>query len=341
LFFGVGQTLKPAALRLEAGGSVPASIGGQRRALVSLSDGSAVDAAPGARLELLESTGSAFVLALRSGTAEFEVHPGGPRTWRIECAGVVIEVVGTHFTVSRTPASLRVSVERGSVLVRGNAVPDQVVRLGAGQSIVVPLTDAAGAPSGKPAPTRAPENAPAEPSSPDVRHGVDKVAPTNPNLEPGKRPTSPEEQSTPNGMGAAGTNRVAFGAFDAGAPRDTVEAALHDADALRKAGQFQKAAALLESLAVAHANDVRAPLVEFSLGRLYLESLGDGARAATHFSRALELHLPAALAEGAAARLVEAYARAGNRSAAENAAAAYRAAYPNGRRTEDVARWAN
>src|ERR1043165_6805838 len=132
------RTPAPAALHLADGSDVPQHIeaGGP---LVTLDDGSRLTLRSGARLDLLESTPRAFSLALRRGTVDFDVRPGGSRLWKIECGPVTVEVVGTRFTVSRDEAHVAVSVERGAVLVSGPPVPDRVVRLGPSQSIVIPL----------------------------------------------------------------------------------------------------------------------------------------------------------------------------------------------------------
>jgi transmembrane sensor len=98
---------------------------------------------------------------------------------------------------------------------------------------------------------------------------------------------------------------------------------------------------MLERFLVAHGSEPSASLAEFSLGRLYLDALGDPARASGHFARALDHGLPVALTEDAIARLTEASARAGNVPAACAAAASYRARYPNGRHVATVDRWCN
>ncbi|MEM9190907.1 MAG: FecR domain-containing protein [Myxococcota bacterium] len=107
----------------------------------ALSDGSRIEVAQAARLDVLENSGDSVVLALREGSADFDVEPGGPRTWRIECGPVHVEVVGTVFQVERRADAVTVAVERGAVLVRGDRVPDHVQRLEAGDRIVVPLEE--------------------------------------------------------------------------------------------------------------------------------------------------------------------------------------------------------
>ena len=102
-----------------------------------MSDGSRVELAAGARFTPLESTGTSFVAILERGSAHFEVRPGGPRRWQIECGLATVEVVGTGFDCARAPGRLSVSVQHGAVLVRGERVPDRARRLAAGETLEV------------------------------------------------------------------------------------------------------------------------------------------------------------------------------------------------------------
>lgn len=321
LFVWFTRPLPAAELRMANGGEVPPTLIAPSQRAVAFDDGSALSLAEGARLDVLESTARAFVLALRRGAVEFEVHPGGPRTWRIECGGLTVEVVGTHFTMTRTSESIRVAVTRGAVLVRGERVPDGVVRLGPGQSVLVPLGEESRVPSGAAAtPVTAGSaviDAPARGLLPKTAPvGVDTPAPTN------------APASSPSAAAPALTETPALDAF------------LLRADDARRSGRFGEAARLLEEGVAAYPGEPRVAIAEFSLGRLYLDSLGDAPRAAAHFSRAVaDGRLPATLGEDAAARLVEARSRAGDSAGAVSAAERYRALYPAGRRSADVDRW--
>lgn len=66
---------------------------------------------------------------------------------------------------------------------------------------------------------------------------------------------------------------------------------------------------------------------------------GNPARAAAALRATLE-GMPLALQENATARLVEAYAKSGQTKEAARMAERYLARFPNGRRAEDVRRWA-
>ncbi len=112
------------------------------------------------------------------------------------------------------------------------------------------------------------------------------------------------------------------------------------ADRARIAGQPQSAALALERLLEHHAEDPSAALAALTLGRICLDQLQAPARAAQALELATRLGLPQALAEEGAARLVEAHAKAGQTALARTAAARYRAQYPAGQRSADVATWA-
>lgn len=311
-----GGVKSPVALRLASGADVPASLVVQGAAPFAFDDGSSLALGTDTRLDVVESNGQVFELAQRRGTAEFEVRPGGPRVWRVQCAGVTIEVVGTHFTVTRQPSSVRVAVARGAVLVRGERVPDEVVKLVAGQSLTVPLGEAPRA-NREPVP---PGSSAANTSPPPSRL---RAAPTAP--APG---ASGEVQ--PESAPSAVSGPVTF------------DMRLGDADTARRESRFADAARILEGAIATYSGDPRVAIAEFSLGRLYLDSLGDAPRAASHFAQAVASgRLPLTLNEDAQARLVEALSRAGDSAGAERAAARYRMAYPAGRRAADVERWAS
>jgi transmembrane sensor len=116
---------------------------GAESVAVPLSDGSRLTLREGAKLEVLENSGRAFTTALRRGRTRFEVKPGGPRRWTVECGPVAVEVVGTVFAVERGAASVVVEVEHGVVLVRGEGVPDRVRRLTAGERLMLALPPSA------------------------------------------------------------------------------------------------------------------------------------------------------------------------------------------------------
>jgi transmembrane sensor len=313
----------PRALALAGGGPLPLTIAPLSRfRAVDLNDGSRITVARGSQLDMLESSARKLVLALRRGRARFDVRPHGPRAWQVECAGVTVQVVGTAFVVERTEEEVRVSVEHGVVLVRGEAVPDRVQRLSAGARLsarYAPL-----APVGLVAPT-APSATPPDASA----SANDATRPAEGNWR---------EAARRRKWSRAWRELREDGIEQQTRRADRVEDLLLLADVARLSGHPHEAVAPLERV-TAWTRDARAGLAAFTLGRLQLDELDDPARAAEALSRALTLGLPAALEHDARARLVEAYARAGLRERARAAAADYHSRYPRGGRAEQVDRW--
>jgi len=124
----------------EANGQTLNSLGATTASSTWLADGSRIDLGPGASLEVLTNDASEFVCVLRRGRGTFEVKPGGQRRWRVEAGALRVEVVGTIFSVDRSEARVGVDVERGTVLVRGERVPDGVQKLTAGSRLSIDLT---------------------------------------------------------------------------------------------------------------------------------------------------------------------------------------------------------
>ena len=324
-------------LHLADGRDVPTRMASGEHTRLAFDDGSTIDVGVGSALDLLETTPRTFAMAIRSGTATFDVTPGGPRAWRIECGSVTVEVVGTRFSIERARTFVRVAVSRGAVLVRGERVPDRVVRLGPGQAIVISLGPAAAdgvegiagtAPSGTATHVVEAASATASPASA-----------ATPVVQNARRPAA-EPAAPVTSTAAPSASVVAFEApKPQGAAASSIDDELATADRLRREARFAEAAAVLERALSEHGGEASAPLTEFSLGRLYLDSLGDASLARVHVARALGRGLPSEVAEDAEARFVEASVRAGDLAGARDAALRYHARYPDGRHASDVDRW--
>jgi transmembrane sensor len=277
-------------------------------AALDLDDGSRVTVARHARLDVLETSGRAVSLALRSGRARFDVRPRGPRTWRIDCGPLAVEVVGTAFVLERTPAALQIEVLHGAVLVRGESVPDGVQRLNDGQALRVETGGLA---------------EPAPPSPPQAGEPVVSEAAVE----------SEAVQALPPAPGTASAAARSAGGISAARVRARevdIEAALREADALRLAGRPAAAVEPLTRVVEAQPRDARAGLAAFALARLHLGALADPAQAARDLERALSLGLPAALHEDALAKLAQARARAGEGEAACEVYERYTQRFPDG-----------
>ena len=313
-------------LRFADGSPVGAVEAPAAGAALAMSDGSRVELAAGARFAPLESTGTSFVAVLERGSAHFEVRPGGPRRWQIECGLATVEVVGTGFDCARAPGRLTVSVQHGAVLVRGERVPERTRRLAAGETLEV-LEPAAPAESSK-APVGAPEP-PATTAATPVPLAT--TVATTPQRDP-----VAEDAGAWRELARGGHHREAFAALGArGLLRETKRRGVADllvlADVARLSGHAAEAVAPLERILREFPGDPQAPLAALALGRLELDTLDRPAKAATALNLALSLGVPHSLREDVRTRLVEAYARAGNRAAARAAAAAYLREYPDGR----------
>lgn len=349
----------PGPLRLEGGAALAVlepPPGAPRE--VTLDDGSRLALGAGARLETLDNDGGRFDAALRRGTVDFTVVPGGRRRWVIEAGAVTVEVIGTRFAVERAPDHVEVRVSEGVVLVRGDRVPGRVQRLVAGDVIRIDEPAATRAPAPPPPPpTEAgpgPREAPVSPAGsrePNRRaHGTRLPQPPPPIPDasaPSSPPPPPPPPPAPGWKELAEQRRFtdAWSALGAGGPAavarglDDPDALLLLADVARLSGHATEAATVLEALGARFPSDPRAALGAFTLGRIAFDDLDDPARAATAFSRALAIGLPRALAEDAWARLVEAQLRRGDRAAAEAAAREYAERFPGGRYRERVRRW--
>jgi transmembrane sensor len=282
---------------------------------LDLADGSRVVLAAGGALWPLENTGRSIVLLLASGSADFDVRPGGPRRWSIEAGLATVEVVGTSFSVRRSDAELVVEVRHGTVLVRGERVRDRVQRLSAGEGLVVTAKE-------EPAPLAS--AAPAEPRAERVR----------------------EERSLPAWRKLAGQGEYAKAYEDLGANGIAARAATADveqllalADVARLSGHPADAVEPLARVVSRHRTDPRAALAAFTLGRVHLDSLADAPAAANDFATALAVGLPPALLEDAYLRLVEARARAGDRAGTEQACREHHRRFPNSPRASKLARF--
>ncbi len=307
-------------LRLAGGQAVPTVQAPAAGSVLDMSDGSRITLSAGARFEPLLSTGTSFVALLDGGRANFEVRPGGPRRWQIECGLATVEVVGTGFTCDRTPGRLRVTVQHGVVLVRGERVRDRAQRLAAGQSLEV-TDDRTG--QSTPAPSAPP--APAEPAPAPMAAAEAAAVPE----------IRVQGHVAWRELARQGRQRDAFAALgERGLAREARQAGVADllllADVARLSGHPRDAVAPLERILDVYPRDPQAPLAAFALGRLDLDALDAPAPGARALERALALGLPQSLREDARARLVDAYARTGDGPAARAAAQTYLREFPDG-----------
>jgi transmembrane sensor len=341
------QPALAAALTEASGSPVRAWSAGDEARVVRLSDASEIRLTRGTRVEPVLSTATRFELLLGEGEAEFSVTPGGPRRWVIEAGLAKVEVVGTVFRVTRRADGLRVAVSRGIVLVKGDRVPGLVQKLTAGKSLEVhPAQSSAATPSAPPALLAA---AQAEANVPDQ----ELVAPAELAQQPAQRAhrrarrAHRAEALPPTWKAYVKEGRYAE-AYDAlgaeqfalvTAREPSVEGLLSLADAARLSGHPGQAVLPLERVLAEFSHSSLAALSAFTLGRVQLDQLRNPRAAAQAFERAISMHPPHALLADCHARLVEAYARAGDDASARRAASRYRTLFPTGRHNVDVEAW--
>jgi transmembrane sensor len=309
---------------------------------VALDDGSSLLLFANARVKTLENTSSSLVTLLETGRVTFDVQPGGPRRWTIECGLATVEVVGTRFTVERSPHHGHVEVERGIVLVRGELVKNRIQRLTAGEAL--DIDDLSTGASTTPRAASSPSITPAVPSVSAAPSIV--AAPPSSAASNASSTAADEAHVQWRELARKGAFKEAYGAIahDDGVAQEAKRASVDDllllADVARLSGHSSEAVAPLTRVLDEHGGDPRAPIAAFTLGRVELDALGQAAAAAQTFARAISMGLPQGLREDAYARIVEARARSGDRAGARSAAADYEARYPSGRRLVEVRGWA-
>jgi transmembrane sensor len=312
-------------LHLQGGAPILALTAAGEGQSFALSDGSRVDLSAGVTFLTRENSGHAFEGVLRNGIATFDVHPGGPRRWTIACGPAIVEVVGTRFVIDAGKDRTLVRVERGRVRVTSATGTKE---LGAGESIVV---TAAPSPPPSQTATPIPTPIPASPPPPPPTPGLTLTPTPVPSTSWRSLARSGDYEGAYATLGAPGIARAT--------PRAGVDELLVLADVARLSGHPAEAVAPLTRVLDEDSRDGRAPLAAFTLGRIELDTLGHPSRAASAFARAIELGLPAGLAEDGYARLVEARARAGDRAGARAAVDAYTRAFPTGSRSTTMRRW--
>ena len=307
---------------------------------IRLSDGSSIRLSHGAHVDPLESSGTTFSAVVTQGRADFDVRPGGPRHWVVECGLATIEVVGTAFACDREPGRLRVEVRHGVVRVRGERVPNRVRRLSAGESLeVVEETPhpAAVASISLAASDSVGTVGSAGPLPPDTQAGLG-------NREDGNTKDHVAAARAWRELARHGHNDEAYATLGAeGLRSESRKLGVNDllalADVARLSGHPAEAVMPLQRILSEFAGNAQAPLAAFALGRLELDSLGHARAAVSAFRKALSLGTPRGLREDVLARLVEAYSRSGDTAGAQRAAEAYLDEFPNGRHVRAVQGW--
>jgi transmembrane sensor len=298
------------------------SRGGTAATLV-LADGSWIAPEPNADVRWSEVSPGRVTAVLKRGRAHFDVVHADERVFRVEAGAVVVQVLGTAFDVEdREDGRTGVSVARGQVRVLcGDATSD----LAAGESAVFP-PDAAVPATGRPTPV-APAPAGRGPVAEAPSNDARTVLPT---------------RSGWRELAQNGAFDEAYLALRHDVPRDSdweVKDLLLASDVARLSHHPADAVEPLQRILSTHRDDPRASLAAFTLGRVYLESMGRPHEAALAFAEARALAPRSELAPDALAREVEARAQSGDTEGARALALEYVRVYPDGSRLHSVRRY--
>lgn len=308
---------------------------GDSRALASyaLDDGSRIDLSRGAEAQVVRNDGSEFVTILRKGKSTFDVRPGGKRRWTIEAGVLTVQVLGTRFSVDRDAKRVRVSVDRGVVLVRGERVPERTRRLTAGETIELaydspaPKNDAARLEPTRPAPDTSP--APLVEEAPAPARDEAPIATTS---KPG-----PERVDWLN-LARGGDYEQAFQVLEQAGFDTAIHAAadaptlLMLADVARKGNAAPEAARALSEVLRRKPEGAETVMAAFTLGKLEQDQLGLPESAVKHFAMVVDSNQHSELVEDALARLVDALEASHARDQAVQRAGEYLKRFPQGRR---------
>lgn len=346
-------TLGPAARGSVAQAtSAVTRVSGRQR--VRLADGSsALVSSTVGTLDVLRNEPAHLELALRTGTAHFEVVPNKQRKFVVNAGTVQVHVVGTVFDVEQGDERVRVAVSEGKVRVE-TPTGTQFVR--GGESAWFDTTGARLGDDAEPAAVRE-----GFPPADDSHASADTKAPpqrsTDSLAEVGVR-TSREHAVKSKRLSAkeakdekpaaspkvswrslcqSGDYDAAYRMLESGVVVDNDPAALMDAaDAARLSNHPEASVAYLRRVLRDHARSPVAPLAGFTLGRVLLERLGQPSEAAEAFAFARSIAPQGSLAQDALAREVEAWSKAGNSHEAYERAQLYVQLYPSGRRLRAV-----
>jgi transmembrane sensor len=274
------------------------------------------------RLRPAGGRGARANVSVDSGAARFAVDKrkieAGEAPFRVSADEVLVEVLGTVFTVDRqSPGVVAVKVDEGRVRVSWGTDGVASRLLEAGESGRFSkqgeLVDAV-----------VPEPEAAEPPT-------EAVVPT------------PVKASTPTGawrqLARVGRYDAAFRALqrDLSQMSDVPHDLLLAADVARLSHHPEEAVAPLNRVVTHFARDDRAAPASFLLGRVLLENLGRASDAAKAFAQTRKLSPTGPLAEDALGREVEALRKAGQAAAASERAREYVKRYPGGARIHEIA----
>lgn len=264
---------------------------------VTLDDGSVVALQPHTSVRGAARSDHDLALEIEHGEAHFDVAHDPTRSFRVVSGDVEVRVIGTAFTVAREGGRVRVVVDRGRVEVRRG---DDVTVLGPGDEWGGEETVSAAAPT-----------------SDETIEPEPVVAATTP---PTRRAREERRDEAETDEARAEDAMALFSA----------------AQAARRGGRPDHAAALFAELVEQHPDDPRAGLAAFELGRIRLDVMHDTRGSIEALERALALAPRGGFREDALARLVVLYDRTGAHARCREARSRYLADHPDGVHVTEV-----
>ena len=336
LVFGLGRGSDERA-KAPSAERAPAAEAGNVHTL-RLADGSRADfAGAHSDLAVLENNDSRISVRLAAGRAHFDVVHNTGRSFVVEAEPYRVEVIGTVFDVERDADVVSVAVTRGKVRVYGPLGAEDLV---AGQikKFSRAVERAVGQPAGTAVKPLEPLVEPDPALAAEAPRSAGAVPPVeSPRAQPHANKARHAPDATWRSLSQSGQYDAAYESLRLGSVVDDEPAALMDAaDAARLSGHPQNAVRYLQGVVERHAGSPVAPLAAFTLGRVYLDQLGQPDQAAQSFERARKLAPNGSLAQDALAREVEALSKGGNAQKAYQRAQDYLRSYPNGRRVRAV-----
>lgn len=307
---------------------------------IELGDGSRAVGPGSGALILVSETDSQVSFTLESGKAWFDVKPSDERRVEVVVDDVRVNVSGTEFVVEVVGDFVHVWVHRGEAEVHS---PEGVDSLGEGEERRFPSKNSA-----EESPKRVRiltdtkrstrEKIPSSERSRTDKSRLNKgkshdsdVLDTHPpsKVEPKMSSDTVEETlGKPEIDDSASDKRVQSRTQS---PVSTVASLWDRADKARRQGKDKEAAKALATLVNEHANDPRAALAAFTLGRVLVNSNRQHSTAARAFAKARKLSPGGPLAEDALFREIEAWYAAKDMRRVKSRSSKYVRLFPTGR----------
>ncbi len=267
---------------------------------LTLADGSLVTFAdPTTKLIPIQNQVDSVRVRLGRGSARFAVPSRQNRRFVVQSQDVEVWVVGTLFEVTQHQGGTTVAVTEGQVRVRQLGRETLVA---AGETEEFPIAT-------------------------DPEDDITNPLPAAPKGRPWRA------------LLKDGSYHEAYRALTRAGPeavKDKAVILMDAADAARLSGHPREAVGYLRRVVERHSTDPLAPLAAFTLGRIWLEELGEPRQAATSFAQARRLAPTSPLAQDALAREVEAWSKASDLGRAHERAVEFIERYPDSRRKAAV-----